>query len=30
VLKAWAQKTVPEERFRWETKASQNWLAEIP
>ncbi len=28
VLRVWAQKTVPEERFRWETKASQNWLAQ--
>jgi len=28
ILKAWAQSTKPADKFRWETKMEDNWLAE--
>ncbi|WP_323765842.1 sulfatase-like hydrolase/transferase [Marinovum sp.] len=30
ILEAWARQTEPPERFRWPTRADQNWLVEGP
>lgn len=30
ILRAWARQTRPKDTFRWETRADQNWLRDIP